>query len=118
MDILPRFGVSSELSKEDFEQRLSRVSQTDVEWMRSLLFAAAVEGGLADVGDELVGRRKVVGGVQKHIEDVWILLGSIKKCESTLLKNGKRSKEKWQQSQARSESRGSFPKGFIKGNCK
>ena len=72
----------------------------------------AIAKGLADVGDSLVGRKKVGGGrtvKQKYVECVWTIVGPIKRCEAlprTLLKNGKRSKEAWQQSQARQREAG------------
>jgi len=46
----------------------------------------AVDKGLADTGDRLVGRKKVGGGKmvkEKYAEDIWALTGAIqKKCES------------------------------------
>ena len=114
MNILPYFGVSSELSLEEFSRRLDQEANQQQVWgLRSSLFAEAVAKGLADVGDSLVGRKKVGGGrtvKQKYVEDVWAIVGSIKRCEAvprTLLKNGKRSKEAWQQSQARQREAGS-----------
>ena len=62
---------------------------------------------LADPGDVLVSRKKVGVGKtvnEKHIEDIWMLAGAIKRCGSipcTLLKNEKRGKEEFAKSQAR-----------------
>ena len=106
--------VVCELSLEEFSRRLDpeEANQQKVGGLRSSLFAEAVAKGLADVGDSLVGREKVGGGrtvKQKYVEDVWTIVGSIKRCEAvprTLLKNGKRSKEAWQQSQARQREAG------------
>ena len=106
MDILPHFGVSSELSEEEFVRRLVRGSTQDqVRDLRLALFLEAVEGDLADGGDKLVMRKKVGGGKtvkDKHAVDVWVLVGAIRRCERiprTLLRNGKRAKEEWQKSQ-------------------
>ena len=103
MEALSRLGVSGELSKDEFVRQLSCLRQEQVEDLRSELFG---EAGLADSGDDtLVGRRKVIGGKtmkMKYMDDVWILVGAIKRCEyvpRTLLKNGKRSKAEWMRSQ-------------------
>ena len=52
---------------------------------------------MAEIGDDLVQRKKMAGGrtVEKHIDDSWLLVGAIKRCECVpriLLKNGKRAR--------------------------
>ena len=61
---------------------------------------------LADDGDVLVRRMKCSGKTVKgkHIEDVWSLVCSIRRDEEVprvILRNGKRSREEFQQSQVR-----------------
>ena len=108
MEILPLFGISTELSREEFMRRLCRDSTRDqVQGLRASLFLAAVDKGLADTGDRLVGRKKVGGGKtakEKYAEDTWTLVGVVQRCEAVpriLLKNGKRAKEDWLRSQDR-----------------
>ena len=49
MEILTHFGVSTELSRDEFERRLCRDSTQDqVRGLRGSLFAEAVGKGLAD----------------------------------------------------------------------
>lgn len=97
--ISARFGVSGELSRDEFVRLLSSLRQEQVKEFRSELFKEAVKSGLADLGDTLVGRRKImVGGKTlklKYVDDIWILVSAIGGCKNvprTLLKNGKRSK--------------------------
>ena len=58
------------------------------------------------MNSQLVTRRKVGGGksvVEKHVEDVWLLVCSIKdknRIPRVLLKNGKRSRKEFEQSQS------------------
>ena len=108
MELLPHFGVNSELSREEFGRRLGRECNADqVRELRLSLFEDAVRKQLADGGDELVKRKKVGGGKavkEKHIEDIWLLVGAIVKCDFVpriLLKNGKRAKDDLVKSQAR-----------------
>ena len=105
MDILPHFGVNSELSAEEFVRRLARDSFVDqVRELRSAPFLEAIEKGLADNGDLLVMRKKVGGGKtvkEKQAEDIWTLVGAIRRCECiprTLLRNGKRARDEWRKS--------------------
>ena len=94
MDILTHFAVSFELSRDQFIRRLGSASTEHVRELRSTLFLEAVDLGFADCGDELVARRKVGGGKtvkDKHTEDIWELVGAIRRCENVpriLLKNG------------------------------
>ena len=78
-NILPHFGSSTELSREEFERRLLRDSTRDqVQGLRASLFADTVEKGFADPGDRLV-MRKVGGGrtvTEKYAEDIWTLAGA------------------------------------------
>ena len=60
MESLPHFGVTSELSKEEFVRKLSRVTDSSIiADLRSSLFLNAVSEGLADSGDSLVKRKLV-----------------------------------------------------------
>ncbi len=95
MDLLPFFGVSCELSKNEFVRRLECDSLVDnVRDLRNSLFLDAVKRNLAGPGhgDVLVTRKK--SGIktvkEKHIDDIWTLAGAINRCECVLLKNGKR----------------------------
>lgn len=108
MELLPHFGVNGELSKEEFVRRLGRECTADqVRELRLSLFEDAVRKDLADIGDELVQRKKMGGGrsvKEKHIDDSWLLVGAIKRCECVpriLLKNGKRAKNDLLKSQAK-----------------
>lgn len=79
--------ASEEKSKDEFVQRLNLMYMSDEELkdLRSQLFERAVETGLADSGDALVGRRETGGGKtvkQKYIDDVWTLAGAIRKRKS------------------------------------
>lgn len=75
--------------------------------LRSSLFGEAVDRrGLADKGEGLVQRRKSSGRTlkEKHVEDSWLLVGTIKKGElvpCSLLKNRNRAKYQLMKSQAR-----------------
>ena len=106
MELLPHFGVSGELSKEEFVRRLGRECTADqVRELRQSLFEDAVRKDLADIGDDLVQRKKMGRMVkEKHINDSWLLVGAIKRCECVpriLLKNGKRAKNDVLKSQAK-----------------
>ena len=108
MELLPHFGVNGELSKEEFVRRLGRECTADqVRELRLSLFEDAVRKDLADIGDELVQRKKMGGGrsvKEKHIDDSWLLVGAIKRCECVpriLLKNGKRARNDLLKSQAK-----------------
>ena len=73
--ILPHFGSSTELSREEFERCLLRDSTRDqVQGLRASLFADTVEKGFADPGDRLVMRRRTV--TEKYAEDIWTLAGA------------------------------------------
>ena len=79
MELLSYFGVSSKLSKEEFVRRLER---SKAEQVRAL-FDSAVRKGLGEEEDELVTRKKVVGGKsvkEKHVEDMWTLTGCYSPC--------------------------------------
>ena len=104
MDLLPRICVSGELSKEEFARRLNSAGSDEVSELRIALFEEAVCGDLADEGDVLVRRMKCGGKTVKgkHSEDVWSLVCSIRRSEEVprvILRNGKRSREEFQQSQ-------------------
>ena len=108
MELLPHFGVSGELSKEEFVRRLGReCTAVQVRELRLSLFKDAVRKDLADIGDELVQRKKMGGGrtvKEKHMDDSWLLVGAIKRCECVLrilLKNGKRARNDLLRSQAK-----------------
>ena len=52
MDLLNKFSVSCEQSREEFLQRLNQAAGLDdVKALRNSLFATAVEKGLVDSGD-------------------------------------------------------------------
>ena len=96
MNGLRDFGLSGELSKGEFERKLSSKSPDEVKELRRELFEEAVMKGLTEEGDMLVMRRKVGVGKSvknKHVEDVWSLVGTIQRCE---LGCPKGSAEKWQ----------------------
>ena len=104
MDLLPRICVSGELSKEEFARRLNSAGSDEVSELRIALFEEAVCRDLADEGDVLVRRMKRGGKTVKgkHSEDVWSLVCSIRRSEEVprvILRNGKRSREEFQQSQ-------------------
>ena len=61
MKLLSYFGVSSELSKEEFVRRLERSKAEQVQGLRRALLESAVRKGLGEEEDELVMRKKVVG---------------------------------------------------------
>ena len=110
MDLLPRFCVTGELSKEEFARRLNSAGSDEVSELRVALFEEAVCKNLVDDGNILVRRIKCGGKTVKgkHIEDVWSLVCSIKKNEAVprvILRNGKRSREEFQQSQVRWRSK-------------
>lgn len=107
MEILPLFGISTELSREEFMRHLCCDSaRNQVQGLRASLFTVAVDKGLADTGDRLVGRKKVGGGKmvkEMYAEDTWTLLG-VQRCEAVpraLLRNRKQAKEEWLTCQGR-----------------
>ena len=75
------------------------------------LFQEAAVHKLTENGDFLVKRKKVGSGKSirdKHVDDVWLLVCSIKNrmvLPRVLLRNGKRSRSGFQQSQKRTEMR-------------
>ena len=87
MELLPSFGVNSELSRE------------------------TVRLNSADDGDVLITRKKMNARkavVEKHCEDVWSLSCAIRRDERVphvLPKNGKRGKEDFVRSQSDRERR-------------
>ena len=108
MELLPHFGVNRELSKEELVRWLGRECTADqVQELRLPSFEDAVRKDLADIGDELVQRKKMGGGrsaKEKHIDDSWLLVGAIKRCECVpciLLENGKRARNDLMKSQAK-----------------
>jgi len=107
MNGLRDFGLSGELSKGEFERKLLSKSPDEVKELRRELFEEAVMKGLTEEGDMLVMRRKVGVGKSvknKHVEDVWALVGTIQRCEAVprvLLRNGKRCKKDLEQSRVR-----------------
>lgn len=81
MDSLPRFGVSKELSHEEFSRRLRCANDLDIVKLRLSLFEDAKAIDLAHLNSQLVTRRKVGGGksvVEKHAEGIWSLVCSIR----------------------------------------
>ena len=65
MDLLPRFCVTGELSKEEFARRLNSAGSDEVSELRVALFEEAVCKNLADDGDILVRRMKRGGKTVK-----------------------------------------------------
>jgi len=110
MDSLPRFGVSKELSHEEFSRRLRCAKDLEIATLRLSLFEDAKANNLVHMNSQLVARRKVGGGksvVEKHVEDIWLLVCSIKNkncVPRVLLKNGKRSKEEFEHRQSQPNS--------------
>ena len=98
--------VNTELAKSEFIRTLnSKVSSDQViRDIRLALYNEARGGGLMDEGDQPVTRRKVATGKsvrEKHIDDIWCLVCSIKDSKQinrVLLKNGKRSLKQLEQS--------------------
>ena len=74
MELLPSFGVNSELSKDEFVRKLRcENSAEQVQRLRQVLFEDAVRRNLADDGDVLVQKKKMNAGksiVGKLPEDV------------------------------------------------
>ena len=99
MDSLPRFGASKELSHDEFSRRLRFAKDLDIAKLRFSLFQDAKVRDFVHKNSQLVTRRKVGGRksvVEKHVEDIWLLVCSIKdkyRVPRVLLKNGKRCKE-------------------------
>lgn len=62
MDSLPRFGVSKELSHEEFSRRLRCAKDSEIATLRLSLFEDAKANNLAHMNIQLVARRKVGGG--------------------------------------------------------
>jgi len=98
MELLQSFGVTTELHKDEFVRRLERGCTADqARGQRDCLFADALSLKLAVDGDVLVTRMKRNAGKtvkEKHVEDVWTLVGVILRREAVprvLLKNGKQS---------------------------
>ena len=108
VDSLPRFGVSKELSHDEYSRRLRFAKDLDVAKLRLSLFEDAKVRDLVHKNSQLVMRRKVGGGksvVEKHVEDIWLLVCSIKdkyRVLRVLLKNGKRCKEVFELCQSNS----------------
>ena len=75
--------------------------------LRLSLFEDAVRKDLADIGDDIMQRKKMGGSrtvKEKHIDDSWLLVGAIKRCKCVpriLLKNGKRARNDLLKSQAK-----------------
>ena len=92
---------------EEFVKKVKCESSDRLWDLRKSLFLDVVSRNLADSGDVLVSRKKVWVGKtvkEKHIEDIWMLGGAIKRYDSipwTLLKNGKWGKEEFAKSQAK-----------------
>ena len=108
MELLPSFGVNSELSRDEFVRKLRcENSAEQVQKLRRVLFEDAVRRNLADDGDVLVLRKKMNAGksvVEKHAEDVWALTCAIRRDEGVpriLLRNGKRRKKDLIKSQSK-----------------
>ena len=81
MHSLPCFGVSKELSREEFSRRIRCAGDREIAELRLSLFEDAIANNLAHTNSQLVTRRKVGGGksvVEKHVEDIWLLVCSIK----------------------------------------
>ena len=59
MELLPSFGVNSELSRDEFVRKLRcENSAEQAQRLRQVLFEDAVRRNLADDGDVLVQRKK------------------------------------------------------------
>ena len=105
MDALPRFGVSKELSHVEFTRRLHCAKDLEIAKLSPSLFEDTKANGLAHSYSQLVTRKKVGGGksaVEKHVEDIWLLVCSKNRVPHVVLRNGKRSKEEFEQSQSNS----------------
>ena len=94
IDSLPRLGVSTELSHEEFSRRLRFTKDLEIAKLRHFLFYDTEVRDLVHKNSQLVTRRKVGGGesvVEKHVEDIFLLVCSIKdkyRVPCVLLKNG------------------------------
>ena len=97
MDLLTKFNVSCEMTTDEFLRRLGRAAcLEEVQSLRSSLFAVAMEKGLVDEGGMLVARKKSAGGKSvkwKYMEDVWVLVGSIRNKKAVPHVLLKRSRE-------------------------
>ncbi len=99
--------VDTELSKSEFIRRLNTgINDYVISNVRTALYSDARSiKGLIEEGDQPVSRRKCATGKtvkEKHIDDVWCLVCSIKnsrRVDRVLLKNGKRSKKELELSQ-------------------
>ena len=81
MDSLPQFGVSKELSREEFSRRLHCANDLDIAKLRLSLFEDAKAIDLAHLNSQQVTSRKVGSGksvVEKHAEGIWSLVCSIR----------------------------------------
>ena len=88
MDLLQHFGVSAEVSADEFQGILSGRDHTrdQISHLRATIFLEAMECKLAGERDSLILRRNVCTGKsirEKHIGDVWLLVCSIKNCLPT-----------------------------------
>ena len=91
--------VNTELAKSEFVSTLTSTASSDqvIKNVRLALYDEARSKGLMDEGDQPVERRKSATGKmvrEKHIDDIWCLVCSIKnskRVDRVLLKNGKRS---------------------------
>ena len=72
MELLPSFGVNSELSRDEFLRRLRYYNSVDqVRGLTQSLVGEAVSLNLANDGDVLVTRKKMNAGksvAEKHVE--------------------------------------------------
>ena len=97
--------VDTELLKSEFVRRLKTFNDCVVNDVRSNLYCEAKSKGLMEKGDQPVSRRKCATGKtvkEKHIDDIWCLMRSIKnskRVDRVLLKNGKRSRGELEKSQ-------------------
>ena len=93
MDSLPRFGVSEELSHEEFSRRLRCANDLDIAQLRLSLCEDAKESWRWKVCCWKARRRNLVAGV---------LYQDKNRVPCVLLKNGKCSKVEFEQSQSNS----------------
>ena len=108
MDSLVTRGINTNLRPSELENSLLALDNDLLANIRLLLFAEAKASGLVMDGSQPVLRKKTNGGKsvrQKHVADIALMVHSIKNntpLPRMIMKNGKRSAERWLASQSQS----------------
>ena len=101
-DIITNCGVALNVSKSVFIEQLRTRSISVLLGIRKSAFSKAISAGLANPKDILVGRKEsAINPLNiKLSEDIWTIMHSIRNdtiIPRTLLKNGKRSKQEYEE---------------------